>query len=119
MPIRITRFDYFVFMVVIIVFTWAFVFDSWVPMKDENGDIITDEYGNPYPRINIQVFIAPLIALYEIFLVCFLDGKPKLREINWRLQLVLFIKIFKDKLDEGKKLHQEWREMRKTFKQKK
>jgi|GEM_PF-2437490 len=119
MPIRVTRFDYFVFMVVIIVFTWAFFVDSWKPLEDENGNIITDGYGNSYPRINIQVFIAPLIAVYEIFLVCFLDGKAKLREIDWRLHITLFIGGVRNKIKNGKQEYIEWKKIRKTFKQKK
>ena len=88
-PVRfkLTKVDIFVVTLVVVVFTWAFFIDSFHPMLDENNETIiveTDRGFYTVPRINLQVFIAPLIMVYEMVVLIVLDGKLKGREIPWK-----------------------------------
>lgn len=103
---RTGKLDIFVVSVVFIVFMWAFFIDSFTPMLDENNETIiieTDRGFYTIPRINMQVFIAPLIMVYEMFVLIVFDGKLKGRELPWRLYYLSFKVRVLEKLRENKK----------------
>ena len=109
MPIRVTKVDYIVAFVIAGVFLYAFFFLSWIPILDAEGEkIINPNTGLSLPQVNLFVVIGPIILLYEIFLFTCLDGKPKLKEINKKYYIYLFVKAFKDKIQEGKYLTKEY-----------
>lgn len=110
---RTGKLDIFVFFVVLIVFLWAFFIDSWIPMTDENGNIMyyNDSSGmkKTMTRINMQVFIAPLIMTYEMIVLVLFQGKKRGRYLPWGLWYCKFKYIAKMKLEEGKQQTREWR----------
>jgi hypothetical protein len=110
---RTGKLDVFVFFVVLIVFLWAFFFDSWIPMRDDAGNIMTylDSHSQlrTVPRINMQVFIGPLIMTYEIVVLVLLQGKKRGRYLPWGLWYCKFKYMAKIKWEEGKQQTKDWR----------
>lgn len=103
------KLDIIVTIIVFIVFIWAFFYDSFIPLRNETGNIIYDSQGKPVAKINAQVIIAPIILLYEMMLML-LEGKPRGRYIQWSLlyrkleyQVILKIK-------EGKQITKKYME---------
>lgn len=86
MPFQITKGDYILFIIALIVFEYSFFF---------------------YP--NIQIYISSLVCIYEMFHMTVLVGKPRLREINKRFYIMLFILKIKNKFKEGIDEYHEWR----------
>lgn len=123
MPFRNSRIDFFVTTVAFIVFIYAFFFASFHPMLDADGDIIYTKKSNGIPvyskvndgtyhtiqEINLQIFIAPIVLIYEMFVLIVLPGKPKLRELPWKIYRLQLKFIILDKLDEGLQELREWR----------
>lgn len=59
---------------------------------------------------NIQIFIAPLVAVHRMLLiVAGILGLPRLREINKRLWLQMQILKIRDHFREGMEEYREWR----------
>lgn len=110
---RVTKLDYFVTIVAFIVFIYAFFFASFQPVKDADGNITyymePDGSMKPVTDINVQVFIAPLILIYEMFQLTILPGKTRLRYLPWRFWTALFIFSIYKKIKDGIKEYREWR----------
>ena len=108
-----TKLDIFVVTIVIIVFLYAFLFDSFKPMLDETGKPMTyiDKAGQnqTIPRINMQFFIAPLIMCYEMLVLIGLDGKLKGRELPWKLYSLQAKTIIIKKIQEGIQEYKTWK----------
>ena len=107
------RLDILVFMIVLSVFLWAFCFDSFIPLRNETGEIIYDWREIRVTKINMQFFIAPLIMVYEMVVLILLDGKPKGRSLLWGLYLATFIFMTKKKFREGMEEYHEWKKIKK------
>lgn len=110
---RTGKLDIFVTSIVFIVFMWAFFIGSFYPMVDENNEtiyIITDTGRHTLPVINMQVFLAPLIFCYEIFVLIGLDGKRKGRSLPWGLYYMAFKIRVTDKFQSGMKEYREWKQ---------
>jgi hypothetical protein len=105
--------DYVVAICAFIVFFWAVCFASFHPMKDENGNIMhyVDEHsiGRTIPDINMQVFIAPIVIIYEMIVLIILPGKPQLHEIDWKLHLAMLIIVIRRKIGSGIDEYHEWK----------
>lgn len=110
MPFKTTKFDWIVFLIVSIVFLYAFFVLSFHPMRDDNGNIIYDLRHNPYVEISLQTIIAPLIITYEMIVLVLLEGKRRGRELPWRLYFFLVKEMTKSKFRDGIKEYKEWRQ---------
>jgi hypothetical protein len=89
MPFIVTKFDYGLFLIALIVFTYSFFF---------------------YP--NIQIFICSIICIYEMFQIFVLPGKPRLREIDKRLFVFKIKLVIRNKMKEGMTEYYEWNKNR-------
>ena len=105
--------DILVFLGVLIVYLWAFFFDSWIPMLMENGTAYT--FIDPHsvlrtiPKVNMQVYLGPVILIYEMFVLIIFNGKYRGRYLPWRLYFDILILMIKNKLHEGLQDYKEWR----------
>lgn len=110
---RNTKLDVFVFFVVLSVFIWAFFIDSWQPLKDEDGNITyyTDPSGmkRTISTLNMQVFIAPIIMVYEFIVLIVFPGKKRGRYLPWCLWYCKLKYMAMIKWEEGMKDTKEWR----------
>lgn len=97
---RTTRWDYLLFIGAMIVFLWAFFFDSFKPVMLPDGTIGMS--------LNMQVFICPVILIYSVFIIFFSEGMPRIRDLNKRLLLIVFIGKIRDKWTEGMDEYREW-----------
>ena len=80
------KLDYFITIVFFIVFYWSFFV---------------------YP--NMQIFIAPLVLIYEWFVIYVIPGKQRLREIDKKILLFKLKLVIRKKLEEGKTEYHQWR----------
>jgi hypothetical protein len=85
--------DIAVFFIVLTVFFWAFFIDSF--------RLITLPDGTTGTYINLQIFIGPIILIYEIFVLIVFEGKLRGRYLPWRLYLDIIYGMIQDKLHEG------------------
>ena len=105
--------------VVFVCFTYAFFFDSFIPLEYENGsEVHSEEYwretGDPrVPKINAFVIIGGLIMSYEAFLLT-LEGKKRGRYLPWALYYGVFRYKVRMKIQEGKDQTREYLERRKS-----
>jgi hypothetical protein len=110
---RVTKLDYFVTIVAFIVFIYAFFFASFQPVRDADGNIVyhmePDGHMKPYTTLNMQVYIAPFVLIYEMFQLTILPGKTRLRYLPWRFWTALFIFSIYKKIKDGIKEYREWR----------
>ena len=109
---RTTKLDIFVVTIVFIVFIWAFFIGSFNPVKNETGEILEFETQRGYrtfPEINMQFFIAPIILVYEMFVLIVLDGKLKGRDLPWGLYWFTLKTLAENKLKEGIEEYKNWK----------
>ena len=109
---RLGRLDIFVVTIVITVFLWAFLIDSFRPVVNGTGVPVTYiEHGieKMIPNINMQVYLGPIILIYEWFVLVVLDGKLKGRDLPWGLYYVTFKILIKNKFREGIEEYHIWR----------
>lgn len=106
------KLDVFVFFVVLIVFIWAFFFGSFKPATDENGNITyyiePDGHMRTLPTANMQIFIAPIIMVYEMVVLVILPGKKRGRYLPWWLWSCLLEYKIKMKWKDGKEQTKEF-----------
>jgi len=111
--------DIFVILVVLCVFLYAFFIDSFKQAYDENGDPIffNDSSGNLVAgmKLNLQVFIAPLIMVYEMFLLT-LEGKKRGRYLPWGFYFRMCEYYCFLQLQDGKRETREYFELRRNRK---
>ena len=115
---RTTKLDIFVVTIVLIVYLWAFFIDSFKPMMNETDEIIlipTNRGFRAIPVINMQVFIGPIILVYEMIVLIMFDGKLKGRELPWRLYFLTFKIIIRNKFRQGMEEYREWRKLRRKI----
>lgn len=100
-----TNVDYIITIMFIIAFIYAFFFASFHPMKDADGNIIykkmDDGTFRTIAEINAQVFIAPIVLIYEMFQLFVLPGKTRLKYLPWRFWTALLIFIIYKKIKDG------------------
>jgi len=103
---RRTALDYFITAMFLAVFVWAFFFGSkwgdmhYTSMGDDPGLI---------SEINMQVILAPLILIYELFQLVILPGKTRLKYLPWRFWLALFVFMVYKKIKTGIQEYKNWR----------
>lgn len=107
------KLDVFVFFIVLIVFIWAFFFGSFQPLRDENGNITyfmePDGHMRTLPTANMQIFIAPIIMVYEMIVLVILPGKKRGRYLPWTLWYCKYEYMIRIKCKEGIEEYREWR----------
>jgi len=110
---KVTKFDYLVTTVAFIVFIYAFFFASFHPIKDTDGNIIyqigADGREQPILDIDVQVFIVPIIIIYEMLQLTILPGKTRLKNLPWRFWTALFIFSIYKKIKDGREEYRQWR----------
>jgi len=107
------KLDIIVIIGVAMVFYFALFCDSFVPLKNETGEIVYDYKGEPITKFNFQVIMASLILCYEMLLML-LEGKKRGRYLPWWLYYRIFLYKIYLKIDEGKKLTKEYFENKKV-----
>lgn len=104
-----TRLDYGITIMFLVVFTFTFFFMS------SFGDLhySSSSAGSNDPAflgdVNMQVYLGPLILIYEAFQLYVLPGKKRIREIDKRLVIFKFRTAIRKKLQEGIDEYHEWR----------
>ena len=112
------KIDIIVFFVILFCFTYAFFFDSFIPLKNETGELIhSEEYwrdtgDSRVPKVNAFIIIGGLMMGYEILLFM-LEGKKRGRYLPWVLYFGIIRYKIQSKIDEGKKCHKKYFEMKK------
>jgi hypothetical protein len=115
MAFRNTRLDYFVLIIVTVLFLYSFFFLNLKPAMDSNGSIIRSEnnwhnYGDDTVySINMFSVIAPIIIIYEMVIIFYMPGKKRLREINKRAYIIRFNAMVRDKITDGMDEYREWK----------
>jgi len=102
------KYDYVLIFFLIILFSYAFFCNSFYPSRDAEGNIIytiVNGERRTLPSINMVCYIAPLFIIVELFKILVFPGKPRLREIPWKLHVYCIA----DKIYEGKKEYHDWR----------
>lgn len=110
---KTTKLDIAVFLIVTCIFVWAFFFDSFRPLIDDEGNVTyyIDRNGcrQVVRTINLQVIIAPLIMTYEMVVLVLLNGKTRGRYLPWDLYYRLFCYKVKQKIKDGVNEYHEWK----------
>lgn len=107
---KVTKWDYIILLAAMIVFLHGFFTIEFITIYDPNfpdGRPI-----GPGIKISMQVILAPLIILHRFFLILKGPNMTRLRYVDWKLEKALFWAKIKDKIDEGKQQHQEWKNNR-------
>lgn len=130
-PFKTTKFDYFVFFFALGIFCWATFFASFQVAKDIDGNIIEYKDGYHYtlaynqttgeidrlparaPTLNLQFIIAPIVLLYEFFIIAFGADVPHLRQLSWKIKFLMLLGAIHLKIEEGKRETREWLQKRK------
>jgi hypothetical protein len=108
MPQQASKTDYFIFILLLIVFLISFF--GWSSFGDLHYTSMNDP--TSHSEVNMAVYIIPLFLIAEMFSIVVLPGKPRLREINKKLYITLFILKIKKKLREGIDEYHQWRTKR-------
>lgn len=81
-------------------------------MKDTDGNIIykkmPDGTLRTIPEMNMQVYLAPLILIYELFVICVFPGKIKLRSLPFKWYIFLIRIHIAMKIKEGLDEYRQW-----------
>jgi hypothetical protein len=80
------KLDYFVTIVFMIVFLWSFFI---------------------YP--NMQIYIAPIVLIYEWFVITVLPGRTRLREVDKKILLFKLKLAVRKKIEEGIQDYYRWK----------
>lgn len=105
MPHQTSKTDYILFFLLLIIFLVSFF--CWSSFGDLHYTSMYDP--SEHSQVNMAVYIIPIFLIAEMFSIVILRDKPRLREIDKKFYLILFIRMIKNKLHEGIDEYHQWR----------